>query len=149
VGVFRTLAAGLLPAVAVAGAVAATGVAGCSSGTDGPKSIAVTHYRGLPPRAVPTLPPPPSGVSATWRGGRLHITTWGSGSCPAVPTRARARGAHAVEVTISADYGGVCTADLGPTTSVIEVPDGIAAAGPLTVTMRGGDRNPVTVTVPR
>ena len=129
--------------------VAVAGVSGCSSGPTGPKSIAVTHYRGIPPGAETARPLPRTGVNAAWRDGRLEITTWGSGSCPGVPTRARARGQHAVEVTISADYSGVCTTDLSPTTSVIEVPAGIAATGPLTVTMRGDGRGPVVITVPR
>jgi hypothetical protein len=109
----------------------------------------VTHYRGVPPGTATARPLPRSGVNATWRDGRLEITTWGSGSCPGVPTRVRVRGQHAVEVTISADYSGACTADLGPTTSVIEVPPGIAATGPLTVTVRGADRSPVAIPVPR
>jgi hypothetical protein len=136
---FRVLAAGL----------AVAGMAGCSSSPAGPKSIAVTHYRGLPSGATPAGPFPAIGVNAAWRAGRLDITTWGSGSCPGVPTRARARGAHAVEVTISADYSGACTADMAPTTSVVELPGGIAAAGPLTVLVRGKDRSLVTITVPR
>jgi hypothetical protein len=142
VSVFRAAAAGFAVAVVA-------GCSGPSSGTTGPKSIAVTHYRGLPPGTAPSRPVPSIGVNATWRDGRLDITTWGSGSCPGVPTRARARGEHAVEVTISADYNGVCTADMAPTTSVIELPDGLAATGPLSVMVRGKGRGPVTITVPR
>jgi hypothetical protein len=135
--------------VAGLAATGMAGIAGCSSGPSGPKSIAVTHYRGLPPGATPPRPFPSLGVDAGWRAGRLDVTTWGSGSCPAVPTRVRARGTHAVEVTISADYSGACTADMAPTTFVVEPPSGIAAAGPLTVMVRGKERDPVTITVPR
>ncbi|HEU5155694.1 MAG TPA: hypothetical protein VFU43_01775 [Streptosporangiaceae bacterium] len=133
--IFLAVAAGLVLAV------------GCSPGTTSPKSIAVTHYRGLPPGVAPAQLS--TGVNAVWRAGRLEITTWGSGSCPGVPTGLRARGAHALEVTISDDYSGACTADLAPTTSVIEVPDGIASAGPLAVTVRGKGRSPINITVPR
>lgn len=136
---FRFLAAGL----------AVAGMVGCAAGAAGPKSIAVTQYRGFPSGAPPARPSASNDVSVAWLDGRLDITTWGSGSCPAVPTRLRTRGEHAVEVTISADYSGACTADLSATTSVVELPSGVAAVGPLTVTVRGKGRHPLTVTLPR
>lgn len=140
----------------------AVGLVACSSHAPQPTpphSIAVGHYRGVPPSAVtpsavptPQEPPgvPAGGVAAAWRNGRLELAIWGSGSCPAVPTGVKARGQHAIEVTISEDYGnGPCTADLGPTTSIIDVPDEIAEADPLTVTVRGKNRRPVTIDLPR
>jgi hypothetical protein len=42
-----------------------------------------------------------------------------------------------VEVTISNDYSGACTADISPTTSVLDLPDTITAQADLNVRIRG------------
>jgi hypothetical protein len=47
------------------------------------------------------------------------------------------RDPHTVEVKVSADYGGsACTTDMGPTTSVLELPATVDRAGALTVRVR-------------
>ena len=65
--------------------------------------------------------------------GTLYVVTYGSGSCPSVPSAFNSQGTLITGVYVeqmSADVleGGelaeVCSADLGPTTSVVEIPEG-------------------------
>jgi hypothetical protein len=119
-------------------------LAACGNDRDArPRSIAVATYRGVASGA----PSRPADVAGTllvvWTGNRLHLTLWGSGSCPAVPVALRAVGGDTVEITVSHDYGkGVCTTDMSPTTSVLELPAALIAAspGPATLTVRVGGR---------
>lgn len=88
---------------------------------------------------MPTLPlvePPVLGHSIAWVNGGEHLAviTYGSSSCPAGP--------HALEVAddqlLRIELGPlfpdreVCSADLSPHASVVEIPAGIRSDEPLT-----------------
>jgi hypothetical protein len=102
----------------VAGAALLAAVSACSSG---PHSIADSTYRGLPPGRAAVTAVPVEGALATATKGRLALTFWGSSDCPTVPTRLRVLNSSTVSVTVSRNYHHDCDADLGPTTSEIEV----------------------------
>jgi hypothetical protein len=63
--------------------------------------------------------------------GRLAVTTWGSSSCPMIPDRVLEEAGEVVLV-VEAAPADACTDDLGPTTSVIEVPVGWSAYAEVT-----------------
>lgn len=121
-------------------------LAGCSAGADQPggggdrpRSVAVTSYRGLPSGvAPPSLPALPSAVAVLQPGDRLALTFWGSSSCPAVPVGTEVVSRHEVRVAVDNHYSGACTADYGPTTSVVQL-DGarVDTSSALTVTLAG------------
>ena len=65
--------------------------------------------------------------------GTLYVVTYGSGSCPSVPSAFNSQGTlitgvfveqMSADVLEGGELGEVCSADLGPTTSVVEIPDG-------------------------
>lgn len=121
--------------------VVSMSIAAC--GTDPPSSVADRTSRGLPdsyevPVGAQGLPDP--SVAATWieRGRRFAVITWGSSTCPLVPTTL----AMDEQVTIGFESSDedVCTADLGPTTHEFTVPDG-AAPGPLGIVVTYADSN--------
>lgn len=119
-------------------AVLALGVTACSGSGDSRVATAiVTHVRGLPS----DLSPPPSHSAkpfARWaRSHQDYVTTWGSGSCPMLPTSVRADGAHKVRIKTAQHGGPDCTADLGPTTSGVELPDETDDSAALVVTIDG------------
>lgn len=60
--------------------------------------------------------------------GTIHVTAMGSSSCPAVPIDV-AIVDEVVVGTVDADSDGPCTADYGPTTSVIAIPDALKHSG--------------------
>ncbi|MEQ4546307.1 hypothetical protein, partial [Nocardioides kribbensis] len=66
----------------------------------------------------------------TLDGDALVLTTYGSSGCPAEVTAVRALDSDTLEVDVDATVpkGQLCTADLGPNPSPIELPDGIASA---------------------
>jgi hypothetical protein len=59
----------------------------------------------------------------------VYVTTWGSGSCPRIPTSVHARGVNKVVITtVEHDFfagDNACTSDLGPTTSTVLLPEEI------------------------
>lgn len=128
----------------VCSAVLATFVAGSSAATtglpvivpsadepDGPKSIAVKQYRGTTPSPLPELP---ELVVSLRPDDRLAITTWGSSSCPTVPTQLKVRGRQHIQVSLSNAYKRMCTMDMAPTTSEIALPrQRVDAKRPFTV----------------
>jgi len=74
--------------------------------------------------------------------GRLYVLTYGSGSCPSVPSAFNSQGTLITGVYVeqmSADVlegeelGEFCSADLSPTTSVVKVPDGYTVGTDLTI----------------
>lgn len=102
------------------------------------------------PSDVASPPVEPGHASAVWRGATIELTLWGSGSCPAVPVALVVRDPTTVEITVSADYGQrPCTADMVPTTSVLDLPDAVGGGVVLTVWLRGLGSTPVTLVVPR
>lgn len=124
-------------------------VGGCGPASKRPESIAATSYPGLPSGA-PDQSVRSGATLAVWMDGRLALTTWGSGSCPAVPVALTAPDADTVDITLSADYGAsACTADLGPTTSVLELPEKVKGSGPLTVKVHANGAEPVVLRVLR
>jgi hypothetical protein len=135
-----------IPILVLALAAAAVG---CGSVSRRPPSIAATSYPGVPSGA-PDESVRRGATLAVWTDGQLALTTWGSGSCPAVPVALTALDASTVEITVSADYGASpCTADLSPTTSVIDLPDTLTGPGPLTVKVLADGAAPIILQVPR
>jgi hypothetical protein len=123
-------------------AVIALGVTACSSSGDSRVATAVvTHVRALPPGV--TEPPgafDPHNLEpfARWaQSHAIYVTTWGSGSCPRLPTSVHADGAHKVQIKTAERGGPNCTADLAPTTSTVKLPPGTADTGAIVVTIDG------------
>ncbi len=134
--------------------VAVSVLAGCGSRTTAPESIASSHYAGLPsgvsPSRAPYQLPIGSGVLGTWRGTRLELTVWGSGSCPPTPVRLVPRPPDAVEVTFSNAFGhAACTSDLSATTWVLDLPSTVGTSGTVLVHVRGGGVPRTDLTVRR
>jgi hypothetical protein len=69
----------------------------------------------------------------------LLVMTTGSGSCPSVPVSLDVRSSSAVDVGLDGRYTGDCTADAGPTTTLVRLPDEIDVSRVFTVTLREGD----------
>jgi hypothetical protein len=67
----------------------------------------------------------------------MYLVTYGSGSCPKLPTSVSASGSNQLTITTEATSAGPCTMDFGPTTSVVDVPQGIDDTKPVQVTVDG------------
>ncbi|MGY1804503.1 hypothetical protein ACI78T_14585 [Blastococcus sp. SYSU D00922] len=95
------------------------------------------------------VPPPPRPVSWT-DDGHLSVTAYGSSSCPAGPTRVRATGPQEIEVDIDLLFPDrdPCTADMSPTTTEVELPDGVSPDDELTVHLRYGEDRETIVLPP-
>ena len=74
--------------------------------------------------------------------GTLYVVTYGSGSCPSVPSAFNSQGTlitgvfveqMSADVLEGGELGEVCSADLGATTSVAEIPDGYTVGTDLTI----------------
>lgn len=112
---------------AAAAAVALTTafiVSGCSS----PSSIAAETVRGLPPGVTLTgdeqLGEQPVAVWANDRD-TLTVITWGSSSCPPVPTALTVESESRMTLRFAPPTHGACTADFAPTSHVLTTPDGL------------------------
>ena len=97
---------GLVPLTAV----------GC--GQDRPHSVGYSSFQGLLPGAVTGADFDAAVAPAE---GVLAVTAYGSGSCPTVPVKVRVSSPHVIKVEMNGDYKGACTADLGPTTTLIKL----------------------------
>ncbi len=77
----------------------------------------------------------------TWleEGETFAIVTWGSGSCPPVPTILSLEAMNRIAVTFAPSPDDPCTADMAPTTHEFELPDEITDV-PVTVEIRYEDR---------
>ena len=108
------------------------GLSACSDSGDSKVATAVvTHAFGLPP-GITKL----SG-GATWaQDHQICVTTYGSSSCPRLPTSVKAHGPHEVRIK-TAEPDGNCTSDLGPTTSTVKLPAEIDDTAALTVSIDG------------
>jgi len=97
-------------------------VLAAGAGPDG-SSIAESTAPGLPEGSDPVAPPPDVPVLLQWSSetDRLLVTTFGSSSCPLLPIALEAD-ADTLVLTVSTGRVQVCTADYGPTTSVVVVP---------------------------
>ena len=122
-------------AVVLTGAVLAVCACGAgpqepAAGRPGPTAPA------MPGQTFEVLPPPPPVVWAD-DGAHLAVTTSGSSSCPLGPTVAEVVGAQEVRVHVTLLFPDrdPCTADIAPTTTDIDVPEGISADEPLTVVL--------------
>lgn len=127
----------LAPAASVLGLV--IGFGGCAGPPPPQVSPAVTrHFKGLPQgMSIPKDRRDGSKPWAAWAGQRtIYVMTWGSGSCPRLPTTVKAIDAdqvtiHTEEIFYRKD--AVCTADLAVTTSVVRLPSTVTAAHRLLV----------------
>ena len=122
--------------------VVATMASACSGPGHSRVSSAVTrHFKGVP-----------TGVStaavqqhlrtqkpwAAWAGSRsISVMTWGSGSCPSLPSSVEAAGADQVVVHTVVGPGDVCTSDLAITTSVVRLPSRVDTRRVLVVQIDG------------
>lgn len=129
----------------IGGLVIVLGLATAACAGD-PVSVSIDTYRGLP-SSVPIDDPRHVDLVATWvdRGSTFSVTTWGSSSCPPVPVRVEGND-DVVTVTYDDNRHNVCTADLAPTTRVLELPDGMDDS-PLRVKLAGLGE-PVQLTLP-
>lgn len=87
--------------------------------------LVIEQYRGGPPGAGEGQEPT---AVVMMDDGTIHVTTMGSSSCPAVPIDLVIVDGDIV-ITVDADSDGPCTADYGPTTSVVELPAEFAESG--------------------
>lgn len=129
-----------LAALAAAGLLAGCGGEGSEQATDPAPAPSTTAGTTPEPGEVPEQVPeqvevdaPPAGEldpELTLDGDALVLTTYGSSGCPAEVTAVRALDSDTLEVDVDATVpkGQLCTADLGPNPSPLELPDGVAAA---------------------
>ncbi|MDO9590830.1 MAG: hypothetical protein Q7J04_06780 [Microcella sp.] len=131
----------------VAGAAALV-LVGCSAAS----SIATETVRGVPAGVTLTddeqLGEQPVAV---WTDNRetLTVVTWGSSSCPPVPTSLDLESAMLLNLRFAPPTDQVCTADFAPTSHVFTTPDGISVSAvqlAIVFEARNGDE-PVEVTV--
>jgi hypothetical protein len=124
-------------------------LAGCAPTSRTPESIAATRYAGMP-SGLPSESVTMGATTAVWTDGTLELVMWGSGSCPAVPVAMTAPDASTVEITVDSDYGASpCTADMSPTTWVLELPEEVLNATTLTVKVLAEGATPVVLRVQR
>lgn len=138
----------LIGVVGLALAAALT-LGGCAAAS----SIATETVRGVAPGVQLTdeeqLGDQPVAV---WSADRTTVTvvTWGSSSCPPVPTSLTLPSAMLLDLRFAPPGEGACTADFAPTSHVFTTPDGISfSAVQMQITFEarsGGD--PVEVTIP-
>lgn len=138
----RTFASAL-----VAGAAALV-LVGCSAAS----SIASETVRGVP-SGVTLTDAEQTGEQpvAVWTDNRetLTVVTWGSSSCPPVPTSLELESAMLLNLTFAPPNDEVCTADFAPTSHVFNTPDGISfSAVQLAITLQQPEGDPIEVTVP-
>ena len=135
-------------ASALIGGAAALLLVGCSA----PSSIASETVRGVP-SGVTLTDAEQTGEQpvAVWTDNRetLTVVTWGSSSCPPVPTSLDLEAAMLLNLTFAPPNDEVCTADFAPTSHVFNTPDGISfSAVQLAITLQQPEGDPIEVTVP-
>ena len=126
-----------VPRAAVVLTGAALAVCACGAGPQEPEAGRLGPTApAVPGQTLEVLPPPPPVVWAD-DGAHLAVTTSGSSSCPLGPTVAEVVGAQEVRVHVTLLFPDrdPCTADIAPTTTDIDVPEGISADEPLTVVL--------------
>lgn len=88
---------------------------------------------------------------AIWTDNRetLTVVTWGSSSCPPVPTALDLESAMLLNLRFAPPVDEVCTADFAPTSHVFATPDGISfSAVQLAIVLEAREGDPIDVTVP-
>ena len=120
-----------LPALATALAALTVLLAGCSA----PVSIADDTFAGGPPGFEGDGGLLNGEPTAIWIAGRRQfaIVTFGSSSCPPVPTAISAPDATHIAITFVKSPNTPCTADLAPTTHKFDLPDGVDPDGSVSV----------------
>jgi hypothetical protein len=123
----------------VATAVLVALLAACSGSGATASPDVVTHSQGLPPSITPSRFASTTPIAAWARKHQIYVVVWGSGSCPHLPTTVYADRHNDLTVkTTEQSFGAdACTADLGPTTSIVNLPTGIDLSKPLRVTIDG------------
>jgi hypothetical protein len=105
---------------------AVVAVSGCSS----PEPFASETVSGVP-AGVTLTDDEQSGEQpvAVWRDDRATLTviTWGSSSCPPVPTSLERESAPLLQLRFAPPTDQACTADYAPTGHIFETPDGTSA----------------------
>ncbi len=141
------------PRRAVVAVFAATAVALALAGCASASSIASETVRGVP-SGVTLTDEEQSGEQpvAVWTDNRetLTVVTWGSSSCPPVPTALELEAAMQLNLRFGPPTEQVCTADFAPTSHVFTTPDGISfSAVQLEITFDGVNGEPATeVSIP-
>lgn len=101
----------------------------------GPEPSPGAWVLGLPEGVTPQTESP-AGAGRTEDDMLLHVVTFGSSTCPAVPDpTADLTGSDAVTVTFPDPGDGPCTQDYVPATAVVALPDGVDPEAELTVTV--------------
>ncbi|MBO3095625.1 hypothetical protein [Cellulomonas dongxiuzhuiae] len=151
-----------IPTTGVTAAVLTVLLVGCGgsadpAGSTGPDGSASSAAADPTPQATPqgtvpsvaetTFPGAPDGVTGEETvvvvgddARHVQVVTFGSSTCPVVPTDiAWDDAAQVLRITLSdpSTYDGVCTMDLVPTTSVVEIPAEAPDATGLAVELDG------------
>ena len=94
----------------------------------------VTYTRGLPGGAATSE----GKDHVVWADpGYLYVVTYGSSTCPKFPSSVEKTESGGIRITTSTDTSRPCTMDFGPTTSTVEVPDGVVDTAPVAVALDG------------
>lgn len=114
------------------------GISACAGSTQPQISPAVArHFKGLPKGiTIPGDRRAQAEPWAAWAGKRtIYVMTWGSGSCPKLPSSVKAIDAGRIDIHTEAisHKDAVCTADLAVTTSVVRLPATAATTRGLTI----------------
>jgi hypothetical protein len=142
--------------LAAAAALAVSGLlaGGCAHSTTAPTDSSAessispavaTYSRGIPPgvtepaRTSHGVPDP----FVAWAGGRqLYVITFGSSSCPSLPSLVESSGAHHLNIKLASNLApgstASCTADEVATTSTVDLPEAIDVSSPIAVDIDGG-----------
>jgi hypothetical protein len=121
--------------VALALPLAAMLLTGCAV-----TSVAVETTQGLPERHIAGDNLFNGVPLAMWVGGGLAVVTFGSSSCPPVPTSIAAPDAEHVVIEFAASPDTPCSADLAPTTHQFDLPSGVSATPGVTAELRFGEQ---------
>ncbi|MCO1337742.1 hypothetical protein BJH93_02385 [Kocuria polaris] len=106
------------PAMAAAALVLAASVSACA----GPANVADSEYAGVPPEVRDhwdASRPQAEPVVFVDEDGRAHLVTWGSSSCPLIPTAFDSDDGE-WEFALDQDQTQPCTDDLAPMTYVFD-----------------------------
>lgn len=110
-------------------------LAGCTA-----TSVAVETTEGLPERYIPGDNLFNGKPLVLWSNARLAVVTFGSSSCPPIPTSISAPSADRIVIEFSPSPNTPCSADLAPTTHQFDLPSNIDAGGGVTAELRFGEQ---------
>lgn len=122
-------------AFALALALAATlMLTGCTA-----TSVATETIKGLPDRYIAGDNLFNGEPLALWSDSGLAVVTFGSSSCPPIPTSIAAPDAERIVVVFSPSPNTPCSSDLAPTTHLFELPSNVVRSG-VTAELRFGEQ---------